>query len=88
MSDDSPAMDFQRDPPSSFMKKKSYSNRHFGTSRRIKKGSTASRIGNVKTPWLNGLVGYYRERRATNPDFKYSQAMKEYSKIYNGGGGR
>lgn len=57
-----------------------HSGRHFGGSTR------KSSLTRAKTPWLTGLVKYYRDKHARDPNFKYSQAMKEYSSIYSNGG--
>lgn len=35
-----------------------------------------------KSAWLIGLLDFYQRKKASNPSYKYSQAMMEFGKIY------
>ena len=38
-----------------------------------------------QTKWMIHLNKFYRQQLKKNPNYKYSQAMKDAKKTYNGG---
>lgn len=35
------------------------------------------------TPWIKGVMSYWEKKKRSNPGYKYSQALSDYSKIYH-----